>query len=681
MLRMHLYALVCTSLLASTAVAQTPPPAGSTAQPAQAVTPRALQPSDIHRVLSLNDPQVSPEGGWIAYTVTRTDSVRDRSVTDIWMVNWAGTERVRLTSSPDSEVSPRWSPDGRHLAFLSSRREGGGAQVWLLDRRGGDAERITAVTGGVRSFAWSPDSRRLALVIEQDTDTLRASTALAEGSRARPIVIDRYRFKRDGAGYLSTERDHLALLDVQSGRLDSLTWTEHDDGDPVWSPDGSHIAFVRLVESAPGVPANADIYVMEAVRGATPLRLTDFPGPDVGALSWSPDGRWIAFRRGDEPQYSLYHQYRVAIVPADGTAPARFVTPALDRPMGPPIWSDDGAYIYSVVTDDRARNLARLRVRDGAVEWLVRGRHVVQAYSAGPRGRSALLFAPADQLAEVYAFDGRGAPRRLTQHNDSLFALIRIIPSQDFTSRSPDGTVVNGLYLPPLGGSAGTAPPLIAWIHGGPHLQDEYALHFDRQLLAAHGYGVLAANYRGSSGRGFEHGKALFADWGNREVMDMEAAVDEAVRQGLGDPDRIGVGGWSYGGILTNYLIATNQRYRAAFSGAGASLVMSLFGVDMWVDLYATEIGYPWDNPELYMRLSYPFFHAARIVTPTLFMVGERDDNVPAAGSEQMYMALQSVGTPTQLVIYPGQSHIITAPSYRVDRMRRVLDWYSAYLR
>jgi dipeptidyl aminopeptidase/acylaminoacyl peptidase len=368
-------------------------------------------------------------------------------------------------------------------------------------------------------------------------------------------------------------------------------------------------------------------------------------------------------------------------VPADGSGPARFVAPALDRPMSAPVWSDDGAFLYSIVTDDRARNLARLRVRDGAVEWPVRGRHVVEAHSAGPRGRSALLFAPADRLAEVHAFDGRGAPRRVTQHNDSLFALIRTVPVQDFTSRSPDGTIVNGLYLPPLDGVPGTAPPLIAWIHGGPHAQDEYAFHFDRQLLAAHGYGVLAVNYRGSSGRGFEHGKALFADWGNHEVVDMEAAIDEAVRQGLGDPDRLGVGGWSYGGILTNYLIATNPRYRAAFSGAGASLFMSLFGVDQYVDQYAPELGYPWENPELYMRISYPFFQAPRIRTPTLFMVGERDHNVPAAGSEQMYMALRSVGTPTRLVIYPGQYHGITVPSYRVDRMTRVLDWYATYMR
>jgi dipeptidyl aminopeptidase/acylaminoacyl peptidase len=652
---------------------------------------RPLEPSDIYRFLNVRDPQLSPDGEWVAYTVTRADSARDRNVTDVWMVSWDGTQDVRLTSSPDNETSPRWSPDGRHLAFLSSRQEGDGAQVWLLDRRGGEARRVTEVKGGVRAYAWSPDSRRLALVLEQETDTARADSARGT---ARPIVIDRYQIKQDYVGYLGTTRTKLALFDMESRRLDSLTWTLDaglaDDDAPAWSPDGTRIAFVRTAPSGPGAPANADIWVVEARPGATPRRLTDFPGPDVGPLSWSPDGRTIAFRQGDPPQYVLYQQYRVALVPADGSAPPRIAAPSVDRPMSGADWSDDGAYITSVVADDRARNLARIRVSDGSVTWPLRGRHVVEATSRLPsptaaarlRGRTALLFAPADRAPEVYAFDG-GEPRRLTSHTDSLLALVRVVPVQDFTSRSPDGTVVNSLYLPPLpaaaGGATSSPPPLVTWIHGGPHSQDEYAFHFDRQLLAASGYAVLAVNYRGSSGRGFDFGKALFADWGNREVVDMIAAVDEAVRQQLADSARLFSGGWSYGGILTNYLIATTPRFRAAYSGAGASAFASLFGVDQYVDQYVGELGYPWENPDLWMRVSYPFYQAQRIRTPTLFMVGQLDWNVPAAGSEQMYLALRSIGVPTQLVIYPNQYHGITVPSYRVDRMRRVLDWYGRY--
>jgi dipeptidyl aminopeptidase/acylaminoacyl peptidase len=644
--------------------------------PTWAQQPRPLTPSDVYRLKSVRDPQLSPEGTWIAYTVTTADSARDRNDTDVWMVSWDGTQHVHVTSSPDNESSPRWSPDGRHLAFLSSRREGDGAQVWLLDRRGGEAQRITEVKGGVSSLAWSPDSRRLALVIEQETDSAaRADTA--KGGTAQPIVIDRYQFKSDGRGYLGTRYSRLALFDVPTRGVDTLTLGPHDDASPAWSPDGSRIAFVRTVPSAPDTPENADVWVIEARPGAQPVRLTDFAGPDDGPLDWSPDGRWIAFRRGDEPKYFLYQQYRVAVVAADGTTPARFLAPSIDRPMGGPEFSADGTHIDAIVSDDRARNLARVRIADGSVQWLVRGRQSVESFSQALDGRMALLMSAPERSAEVYALNG-AAPRRVTQHNDSLFNEIRVAAVQDHMSRSSDGTAVHSLYLPPLD-PVGT-PPLVVWIHGGPHSQDEYSFHFDRQLLAGNGYAVLAVNYRGSAGRGFDYGKAIFADWGNLEVIDVLGAVDEAVRQGRADPERLALGGWSYGGILTNYLIATTPRFRAAFSGAGASAFISLFGVDQYVDQYVPELGYPWQNRDLWLKVSYPFFQVDRIRTPTLFMVGANDVNVPVAGSEQMYLALRSTGVPTQLVIYPNQNHGISIPSYRVDRMRRVLDWYGTYL-
>jgi dipeptidyl aminopeptidase/acylaminoacyl peptidase len=347
--------------------------------------------------------------------------------------------------------------------------------------------------------------------------------------------------------------------------------------------------------------------------------------------------------------------------------------------MGGPKFSADGAHIDAIVSDDRARNLARIRVADGSVQWLVQGRQSIESFSRGLDGRTALLMSVPERSAEVYAFDG-AAPRRVTQHNDSLFNAIRVAAVQDHVSRSSDGTAVHSLYLPPLQPVQGTSPALIVWIHGGPHSQDEYGFHFDRQQLAANGFAVLAVNYRGSAGRGFDYGKAIFADWGNLEVIDVLGAVDEAVRQGRADEARLGLGGWSYGGILTNYLIATTPKFRAAFSGAGASAFISLFGVDQYVDQYVPELGYPWQNRDLWLKVSYPFFHADRIRTPTLFMVGANDVNVPVAGSEQMYLALRSTGVPTQLVIYPNQTHGISVPSYRVDRMRRVLDWYELYL-
>jgi dipeptidyl aminopeptidase/acylaminoacyl peptidase len=218
-------------------------------------------------------------------------------------------------------------------------------------------------------------------------------------------------------------------------------------------------------------------------------------------------------------------------------------------------------------------------------------------------------------------------------------------------------------------------------IHGGPVYQFSNEFDFGWQLLAAEGFAVVAANPRGSSGRGEKFSTAIWADWGNKDGQDVLAAVDYAVARGIADPERLGVGGWSYGGILTNQVIARDRRFKAAISGSGQSNALAGYGTDQYIREYEAELGKPWSNPEAWIRVSFPFFHAERIVTPTLFLCGEKDFNVPLLNSEQMYQALRSLGRETQLVIYPGEYHEIRTPSYRRDRLRRYLDWYGRYLK
>jgi dipeptidyl aminopeptidase/acylaminoacyl peptidase len=246
--------------------------------------------------------------------------------------------------------------------------------------------------------------------------------------------------------------------------------------------------------------------------------------------------------------------------------------------------------------------------------------------------------------------------------------------------RTKDGVDVNGLLVKPADFQPGRRYPLVLYIHGGPNSQDQHELDMRAQVFAAHGYVVLLANYRGSAGRSQAFQAAMQGDWGNKEVVDLLAGVDHLIKAGIADPDRLLVGGWSYGGILTNYLIATDTRFKAAVSGAGSSLQASMYGTDQYIVQYAVEMGHPWKRPEAWTRVSYPFFKADRIKTPTLFMGGERDFNVPIAGSEQMYQALKAEGVETQLVIYPGQYHSLSVPSYRRDRLQRFLDWYAKHL-
>jgi dipeptidyl aminopeptidase/acylaminoacyl peptidase len=252
---------------------------------------------------------------------------------------------------------------------------------------------------------------------------------------------------------------------------------------------------------------------------------------------------------------------------------------------------------------------------------------------------------------------------------------------EGFNSRSSDGTQVSGLLFRPATAAQGQKLPLILFIHGGPVGQDDYGFDLTRQMLAAGGYAVAAVNYRGSNGRGLDFCKIISANWGNKEVIDLHGAVDYLVKQGIADPEKLAVGGWSYGGILTDYLIAADTRFKAATSGAGTVFTLSLYGVDQYVNQYNNEIGAPWKNIDKYLKISYPLLKADRIRTPTLFLSGEKDFNVPTAGSEQMYQALRTLGIATELIIYPGQFHGITMPSYQKDRLERYLAWYGKYLK
>ena len=280
---------------------------------------------------------------------------------------------------------------------------------------------------------------------------------------------------------------------------------------------------------------------------------------------------------------------------------------------------------------------------------------------------------------EIYALEN-GNPRRLTKHQDLFLEKIALASVEGFTSKSKDGMSVSNLLYRPFNATVGKKLPTIFFIHGGPVGQDEYSFDLSRQMLAAAGYAVVAVNYRGSNGRGLDYCKVISGDWGNKEVLDILGAADYVVQKGISDSEKLGIGGWSYGGILTNYVIASDTRFKAASSGAGVAMVSSMYGVDQYILQYDNEIGQPWKNFDKYVALSYPFLKANKIKTPTQFMVGESDYNVPAVGSEQMYQAFKSLGIPTELIIYPGQFHGITNPSFQKDRFDRYLIWFNTYL-
>ncbi len=653
---------------------------------AQSAFERRLTPDDVYRLRAIADPQISPDGAWVAYTVSVVDTVEDEDNSDVWMVSWDGTPSLRLTSSKASEHTPRWSPDGRYLSFLSSRDDPQEAdQIWLLDRRGGEAERVTNMPGGVSDYAWAPDGKRLALIVrDPDPDSTATSSDTTAKTTPRPIVINRFQFKEDETEYLDTRRDHLYLFDLASRKAEMLTPGDYNELWPSWSPDGRSIAFVSKRRPDFDRTNNWDLYVVEARPGASPRALTNFEGPDMDpqwggrAPSWSPDGKQLAYVQGGPLKLIYYAGQKLAVVPVAG-GPARVLTPALDRNVLSPSWSPDGASIFFLLEDDRVTQVASVPAGGGEIQHLTRGRWFVSDLSVGPGGKVALVASTPAMPAEVFAVED-GKPRRLSRQNDQWLADVQLAPVEETAFKSKDGTPIHGFLVRPVAYRAGTRVPAVLKLHGGPVYQFSNEFDFEWQLLAAQGYAVIAANPRGSSGRGEKFSTAIWADWGNKDGQDVLAAVDHAVAAGVADPGRLGVGGWSYGGILTNQVIARDRRFKAAISGAGQSNALAGYGTDQYVREYEAELGLPWTNPEAYARVSYPFLHADRILTPTLFLCGERDFNVPLLNSEQMYQALRSLGRETELVIYPGEYHEIRKPSYRRDRLQRYLDWYGRYL-
>ena len=653
---------------------------------------RLLNADDFYRTQKVGNPRCSPDGKWIAYTVTATDRDADKRRTSIWMVNWEGTQDLRLSYGPESDSFPRWSPDGKYLAFISSRPAEGKPQIWILDRRGGEARQLTNVKQEISAYEWAPDSKTLLLQMSEaedaEADNPRNSLATPTPAKTpKPIVIDRYHFKSDIEGYLTAaSRSHLYLFTVDTKKLQPLTTDRNfEESDAAWSPDGTRIAFVSNHEKDPDQSGTNDVYVIDAHAGATPRKIVSGFTPSRQRLAWSPDGKSIAYLQGFEPKYNAYNQDRLAVADATGGS-GRLLTEKLDRGVSSPEFSADGSSLEFLVNDDRSEYPARLPLTGGSLERLVPGNLVVsEKHSAA--GHTAVTAATDLTAPEIFAQEN-GKLRKLTSHNAALLAELQLGAVEEISFPSKDGTDVHGFMIKPPAYDPAKKYPTLLWIHGGPNMQDDHALNFDtyplqleRQFFAARGYVVLAVNYRGGSGRGAGYTRSILADWGNKEVSDLLAGVDYAIQKGVADPQRLGIGGWSYGGILTDYTIATDGRFKAAISGAGSANQISMYGSDQYVLQYNNELGPPWKNLDAWIKVSYPFFHADRIHTPTFFLGGEKDFNVPLAGSEQMYEALRTLGVPTQLVIYPGQFHIFTRPTYIHDRMERYAAWFDKYLK
>ena len=612
-------------------------------------------------------------GDIFLYEKTKVAKDKKTYESSLFLKNYITGEEFKIFDKRTSYSNVQLGQNGKHIFYID---DGAGAlrktkQIWRKSIPYGIRKQLTKYNGDIRNFDLSPDETKIIFV----------GTAKKETDSLKPIEIDRYQFKQDRQGFLRDVSNHLFLFDLKTKKLESFANENRNYQSPTWSPSGEFIAYVSKKEDSDR-HNNSDLFLKRYDNLENEVQLTfnmgsDSAGWSSNSLQWSADSKKIAYVAGGDPKLLWYAIDNVSVIDIENKR-VENITKALDRNTGSPRWSHDAARLYFVLEDNLKNQIAYYSFEDEKIRKMSPEEMYISSFEIS--GKDIILESSTSSEPESIFTMNDTILRKVVDVN-SFLNTKKIATTEKISFESYDGTEIFGLLVKPEDFNPNKKYPLLIRIHGGPVSQYGVRFNLEWQVFASNGYVVLAVNPRGSSGRGEEFQKAIFADWGNIDAKDIIAAADFISTKSYIDAENLGIGGWSYGSMLTNYVIASDVRFQAATSGAGISNILSGFGDDHYIREYIDELGTPWENLDVWMRISYPFFEADSIITPTLFLVGEKDFNVPLIGSEQMYQALRHNNVDTKLIIYPGENHGLSSPTNRIHRMNSYLEWYARYMK
>ncbi len=681
---------------------------------------RPFVAADINRFILVGEPQVSPNGQEIVFVRQEACVEDNKSYTTLWLVNTDGSNLRPLTHGKHNDRSPRWSPDGQRIAFITGRSES--SKLWILDWRGGEAWELETEVAVNSAPVWAPNGKQIAFTARTfphgdewipyagaPVDDYRRAKEQAEerlakkGNKEAKVsdvkVITRLRHRMDGVGYFGDLRSQIFVVDVpeQPGAKPDcrqLTSGDFDHHNPSWSLDGTELYFTADRSPQADWQLKQDLWKV-GIEGGEPERVLQWPG-FIASLSCSPDSQWIAFVGHDRSRGGSTSTNLWLIPNTIGLQPeaARNLTAQLDRPVGhspssdvrytagnlPFQWQDDKHIVFHY-GNRGAACIGQVNIESDQVKVLWEDPlRTTSAFDLDSSGGLVMQIGGPTRAEDLYIVKGT-EEKQLTNFNQAIYEECLIAPCQRLTYTGDQGWEIDGWLLTPPNWDGQTRLPTVLIIHGGPHGAYGSSFMFQAQIQASNGIAVFYTNPRGSQGYGQDFAYAVVGDWGGSDYCDLMLGVDHLVAQGVADGDRLGIMGWSYGGFMTSWAITQTQRFKAAIPGAIVSNRHSFYG--------SSDIGYyfgehhfagtPWSETDRLLDRS-AINQAHRVETPVLFLHGENDLRCPIEQTDQFFTALRRQGKPAVMVRYPGETHAIKQPRHKEDRYKRILAWFKHYL-